>query len=469
MKGSGKMRYAIFISILTAVSCGISSAQTYGLDNTDPAVFSKFKIPNTDLHALWFNTSLYGYTSKTSNLFDTGPNYNSYNRYLNFGFSPQYYMLKESDDIYFSFNTIFSGEYSYSDGKSEGPGVLLNNFRKSVNENVEVNVKETLRNYLNGGDLFFSLNSSGGFSTLDEYDDNPMSDSTRASSYRGQKLQEYSLSIGFGWGKMRNVTAVVSAIRFQERMKRLNLINSNLSDKTIEDLAQQFYREGYYSQVHVRPDKFFWQDVGNALAGDGINLDALNMYAASYLRQVPNELRFMRNEGLIGGIGVGIDYSNQYYSAQIHPPNGISIEQFLAIGNAYVNYSHQLDLNSQVRFDIAANGGPNLTRHQTLGQQYALNADLGYDYELTDMIVVSAENSFDVLFQNGNGQGRLLTDDTNVQLNYFVEDNISLSGQYSLNYSDMKPVGVLTNRTREIDNRVSIGMIYYIDRGMILH
>ena len=84
-------------------------------------------------------------------------------------------------------------------------------------------------------------------------------------------------------------------------------------------------------------------------------------------------------------------------------------------------------------------------------------------------VIVSAGSSFDVLFQNGNGQGRLLTDDTNVQLNYFVEDNISLSGQYSLNYSDMKPVGVLTNRTREIDNRVSIGMIYYIDRGMILH
>ena len=103
---------------------------------------------------------------------------------------------------------------------------------------------------------------------------------------------------------MRNVTPVASAIRFQERLKQVNMLNSDLSDNTIEDLAQQFYKQPYYSIVHERPDKYFWQDVEKTLPNDGVSLKDLNMYADAYLRESVNEVRFFRNEGFMAGVNL---------------------------------------------------------------------------------------------------------------------------------------------------------------------
>jgi hypothetical protein len=50
------------------------------------------------------------------------------------------------------------------------------------------------------------------------------------------------------------------------------MLNNDLSEKTIEDLAQQFYKHSYYSTVHERPDKYFWQDIEKTLSNDGIIL-----------------------------------------------------------------------------------------------------------------------------------------------------------------------------------------------------
>lgn len=462
------MRYAIFISILMLSACEISSAQTYGLDNTDPAVFSKFKIPETDLHAFWFTSSLYGSAQKYSSLFETGPNYNSTNRAFSMSISPNYRLLRESDDSYFSFNGMLNGGYSFNDAQSEGPGITFNNYQKNGDGNLTVSLGETYRSYATSSEFFYSVISSGQFSDAERYSSRGLPDSTRSNMYYGTKSQSYSFALGIGWGKMRDVTSVVSAVRFQERLKQLSLVNSNLSDKTIEDLAQQFYRQGYYSQVHVRPDKFFWEDIGKTLARDGVSLGGLNEYAYSYLREVPGELRFMRNEGFVTGVGIGLQYYNNYYSASYGSAGPRINEQLVASGNVYVNFSHQLNLNSQVWFDVGASGGPNLTKHQDLKQNFELKASVGYDYELTDRIVVSASNYFDEIFQNSSMHGRNLSDQTTISMNYFVEDNISMNGSYSLNYYDSKDLSSTQSHTRQITNYLSVGLTYYIDRGLML-
>ncbi len=461
------MRYTI---VLLLVLMGISAeapAQTYGLDNTNPAVFSKFTIPKTELRALWFGGSFYATTQKNSNLATAGPNSNSFSNNINGVLSPRYYFLNESDENYLRLMCNVDGTYSYNDNRSEGPGINGTRFRKMSSQDLTLLATEVFRNYPSGGDLFYSLNSNVQADLSNQYYEYPISDSTHYAYYNGTKTQFYSFSVGLGWGKMRNVTAVVSAIRFQERMKQLNLLNSNFSEKTIEDLAQQFYRQGYYSMVHVRPEKYFWQGVEKTLAADGVSLAGLNQYADSYLREVPNELRFSRNEGIVGGFGLRFDYSNHYYSAYVNPPNGSISEEFLTLGNAYVDFSHQLDLNSQLNFDLSVNGGPNLTKHSGVRQQYEMAADVGYHYELTDRVVTSAGESFDLMFQNSGTHGRNLSNTASLGLDYFVEDNVSLGASYSWNYLDNNGMDGSPAHFRNIYNQLNVNVTYYIDRGFM--
>ncbi len=434
------------------------SAQTYGLDNADPSVFSRFRIPETDLSSLWFNTNLSFLATKATSQINGEVSSASFN----YSLSPQYYLLKESDDRYLSLNAGAYGSYYHNHYESEQTGASTSTYSNSNSNTLDLAMNEVYRDYGSTNDFFYSINSTGQLAIASQYNDQPISDSTRRTFYDGEKAQNYTFSIGFGWGKMRNVTSVVSAIRFQERLKQISLLNHDLDEKTIEDLANQFYRQGYYSSVHVRPDKYFWDDVEKTLSDDSVSLAGLNQYADSYIREVPGELRFSRNEGVVVGVDLQVSYINNYGST-----NNPSIsEQLYTLGNAYLDYSHQLDLNSQVNFDISFSGGPSLTKSSIVKQEYVFSADAGYDYELTDRIVTSIYNTFGLNFYNQEPQAKRLSNELSFQLNYFVEDNLSLTGSYTWNYTASKYMS-LPDRETQDHNSIQIGFTYYFERGLL--
>lgn len=461
-------RLVVLLAFFTLLSSQ-TIAQTYGLDNADSALFTKFRIPDTDLHSLLFNTKLNYYFNKSSTLYPVGQNYDNTNTNLLYSLSPGYYLLQESDNRYLSVNADMNGGYNYMYNKAEGSGINSKSYSKYYSSSMDLTAGGLFRDYLRDGSMFYSVSSSAQLSINDDHSNNSLTDSTRNVVYSGTKYQNYDFSIGIGWGKMRNVTSIVSAIRFQERLKQLNLLNKDLNESTIEELAQQFYREGYFSEVHVRPDKFFWQDVQNTLSRDGVSLAGLNQYADSYIREVPDELRFMRNEGIVGGVNIGVGYSNSYSSAAASVSH--TNELLLAEGEAYLEFSHQLDLDSQFDFNISLAGGPTLTRNAWMSQQYAVNAGAGYDYELTDRLVTSINESFAATLQNSNQQQRLIQNDFGVAVNYFVEDNVSFAASYFWDYSTQRVNGFAGSD--HIDNignssSVNFGLTYYMSRGMIL-
>src|SRR5665647_1929855 len=107
--------YILFITILFFVSLTETNAQKYGLDNTDPSVFTNFKIPDTDLRSLWFNTNVNLSTNKADYLapdfgiMRTGSSYYSHSQY---SLNPNYFLLHESEARYLAFNVDLSGTYS---------------------------------------------------------------------------------------------------------------------------------------------------------------------------------------------------------------------------------------------------------------------------------------------------------------------------------------------------------------------
>ncbi len=436
-------------------------AQNYGLDNTDPSVFTKYRIPNSELSALWFNTSLNFNSAKLTYNQGNGltGNYNS-----NFGYNltPYYYLLQESDNRYLNLNAQLSGNYSHSYSQNQNlyPPYISTNKQNSYSSNL--NASFTYDNY-NNGNIFYALSSGIYVNMLDYKYENK--DITTSNSYSGNKTQNYIFSFGIGAGKIRNVTPVVLAVRFQERLKQVNIINGTLPEETLEDLAQQFSRQDFYSMVHVRANKYFWQDIEKTLSGDGVSLTGLNMYAANYLMETTNEYRFLRQEGLKAGINIQFNYQNSYVSYAF--PQKIE-EQLYTLGNAYLNYSHQINLNSQFSFNLSLSGGPNILSNPVLKQQYSLTAGAGYNYELTDRLVVTLNNSFGLTFINSYAQEKILTNNLTFMVNYFVEDDLSFNINYNWQYSDYKnylPVYPLLNN----QNTINAGFTYYISRGLIIN
>lgn len=455
-------RYNFLLVIFTSILTINIYAQNYGLDNADPSVFTKYRVPDTDLRSLWFNTSLNLNTIKQNYLSSAGRG-SQYNSRLTYYLNPYYYLLQESDSRYLNFNANINSSYNYNytEGQSSFDQYVNNTKQNGYSANMSLSFTDN--NYKDKGNAFYSIASTIQVRMSDLKNDRNY-DGKSSSTYSSTKTQSYIISFGIGMGKMRNVTSVVSAIRFQERLKQVNLLNTNLSDKTIEDLAQQFSRQSYYGQVHVRPDKYFWQGIENILAGDGVSMNGLNMYADAYLRETTNEIRFLRQEGFMTGINLQFNY-HKYYSA---PDNFYLFpEQFFTMGNVYLTYSHQLNLNSQVNFDVSVSGGPNVLEKPAIWQEYLLTANAGYNYELTDRLVASLKDGFSWNYQKGDNFYRYLENDMNLSFNYFIEDDISLNATYQWSYLDARTI-FMSNIDNHSTNSVSVGLTYYIDRGMLI-
>ncbi len=455
-------RYNFLLVIFTSILTINIYAQNYGLDNADPSVFTKYRVPDTDLRSLWFNTSLNLNTNKQNYLSDYARS-SQYNSSFTYNLNPYYYLLQESDSRYLNFNANINSLYNYYYTEDQSSFNQYVNNAKRNGYSAYITLSFTDNNYKDKGNAFYSIASTVQVNMSDQkssQNDNGKSTST----YSSNKTQSYDFSFGIGIGKMRNVTPVVSAIRFQERLKQVNLLNTDLSDKTIEDLAQQFSRQNYYARVHVRPDKYFWQGIENILTNDGVSMSGLNMYADAYLRETTNEIRFLRQEGFMTGINIQFNYQKNYAASGNYY---LFPEQFFTMGNVYLTYSHQLNLNSQVNFDVSVSGGPNVLAKPGIWQKYLLTADAGYNYELTDRLVASLKDGFSWNYQKGDNFYRYLENDMNLSFNYFIEDDISLNATYQWSYLDARTI-FMSNIDNHSTNSVSVGLTYYIDRGMLI-
>ncbi|MGE5402661.1 MAG: hypothetical protein ACM3S2_19870 [Ignavibacteriales bacterium] len=462
------MKHSVVVLLLVLFSANLF-AQHYGMDNASNSLFTKFRVPETDLRSIRLNAGLNFTSNKTTYSYPSESG-NKLNTLFQYSLSPQFYLLKESDDRTFSLNLAADGSYqrqysrdqnSYKYVSPVGSPNFTEYERKTIASEVTLRADAAYRNYFLHDNIYYISRFNSQVTLGDNYvSQSPNQDK----QYTGTKSQEYLFSLGIGWGKYRNVTPVVSAIRFQERLKQLNLLNNNLSDKTIEDLAEHFSKQNYYSQVHDRPDKYFWQEIEKILVNDNVlPISSLNQYANSYLREIPFELRFLRNEGLITEIDLQLDYVNQYYSHV----NYFYPEAFYVLANAYLEYSHQMDLNSQISFGLSLSGGPNITEKPLVKQKYLLTSKLGYDFELTDRIVTSLNDSFSLLFQNSALQGKILSNNLTIKVNYFLEDKLALGASYNWEYTENRDINTFQYSSTGSYNYVSFGLTYFLDRGFL--
>jgi hypothetical protein len=88
---------------------------------------------------------------------------------------------------------------------------------------------------------------------------------------------------------------------------------------------------------------------------------------------------------------------------------------------------------------------------------------------LTDRLVASINDYYFLTFQNTEIQSKTLNNVLSFVFHYFVEDNVSIAASYTWNYADSKNYSNIMAESENNYNNVSIGINYYIDRGIIVH
>jgi len=164
---------------------------------------------------------------------------------------------------------------------------------------------------------------------------------------------DYSVkyAFGFGKGRIRNVTPVIYAIRFQERSEYAGLTSStNL--ETLQSLAQQFSKFDGYTKTGFRNEKFFWNDV-NRIAGIENNSSA---FATNYVQESIFETIGVRKEGRRSSVKAGIEFlgNHQYILKSTSNSNfyrEVANHSIYSINGNFEKYSNK-SLNTQIGHEV---------------------------------------------------------------------------------------------------------------------
>jgi len=461
-------------------------AQNILSDNTAPSIFTTYKVPETSLNGIkfQFGATYDGSASAGSIVYDSSPTVeyqNSKSRNLSLNFNPSGFYLNETDDQNLNINWSISNEYT--DYKSKSNQQQINN-----NSESKISIKQfspifalSFQTYYDKNLLFFiSFTHSSGFNYQENYDEVSNSSSfqnNKSSRSEINRTHSFNNSLGFGFGKIRNITSVISAIRFQERLKKTNSIDQDFSEETILSLSEQISRNKYYGSVYARGGKFFWNDVDPILEHELKNYNSMNSFSKLYAFEALSEIKFIRKEGYYINFGINSSYYNTInsfdefpgiYSESLNESNSVGL--FLS-----GEYSHQLSLNAQLRSDFNASGSPQLSKLNSLLQIYRVNFNCGFDYEVTDNFVNSINAGYQFTKLNDeyiNSSYSNVVELTN-KAQFFIEDNLSLNTIILLNWKKYEgdlPDFLLPakeNISTYSNQSFSIGLTYYFDRAFI--
>ena len=99
------------------------------------------------------------------------------------------------------------------------------------------------------------------------------------------------VKLGYGFGRIRNVTPVIRALRLRERLHALDY-GIVLDDQDIEKMAQHLAKFSGYAAVYDRADKYFWRDFA-AIA----HIDQIAPYEQFFLQDALSENIGQRYQG----------------------------------------------------------------------------------------------------------------------------------------------------------------------------
>lgn len=275
-------------------------------------------------------------------------------------------------------------------------------------------------------------------------------------------------SLCYGFGRIRNVTPVIRALRFRERYANLGR-TPELTQSQVQELAKLFSQYSGYNYVYDRSDKYFWDAAYRTL-----DIDSLAPFHVYYLRESFLENVGNRFEGW--QIDVQLDLSANHYDNTIDGYERYTTRKIGVNARWYknLNLDHQISFSFFPGYDIR-----DIPEYDSFTTSYfasfshlwiiadrltlstsawAQRRDYNYSYP-DDLYTINSGRNYDYYNSHSTAskesKGREWQTSLSSQLTFFFEDQLSFSTYASF-----------ATRGWHLQWRVLAQIEYYIDRSL---
>ena len=361
-------------------------------------------------------------------------------------FNPIFIAYKESDNSINSVSARLESNFDYQ-YKTDPPS---SEDRKNRMFNSSLDLYGKLNRYY-FKDAFFS----GELGVNSRYEDASVKFLTTSNTYKEiRRSNQLTLRIGTGIGRVRDVTPMIRALRFQERYAAIQNI-SPFNDTQIQFLAHEIAKRSGYQRVYDRSDKHFWSHLF-----EGIGVEStLSPYEIYYLSDIFKENVGIRLEGWDISAGVTWNYSNDEYYRR-------------ASGFGQMRWYKNLNLNHQIGVNILGSLSNYFSEKVLFEYLGGVDLKLSYLWVITDRVLWQANYASEFDFTKYNEKRRQrpsykeenFRHSLNSEISYYIEDNLSffIRTNILLNRFDRDFNSVY----QDYNLNLSFGVAYYIDRNM---
>ncbi len=434
------MKKISLFSLLLAFSLQTSAAQeTIGFTNPDEVHhLLNYRLPTWgyDLLYLDFDGSF-----SSVNQFNDTRNRNTFGR-----LAPNYQYYRESEGL------IIDGRASLPLNMSRSSTKTANDVESSTREfDAMLSAQADGKYYIE--ELIFAV----GQAEINVNTNRRTTDGdNQAEQFRRLADTRVAIGVGAGYGRVRNVTPVIRALRFNERLNALNA--GSLNEGQIQDLASVFAQRTGYTRVYNRPNRHFWDEISNT-APD--LLGNMNFYDAYYLSETLMESTGQRYEGWDGTGQVFVD--RQSYSEKRETDGNTTMDTEQSSTQLGLNlagrFFHNLSLEQMV--SVRANLGFGLYFPDEGDSEglFLAGIELGHLYNITDRILVQSaiSNNYE-RFGSGDDSFSYRVFRINSSVTYFIEDNVNVFA--TISYRNDKEDFGNGDRSRS-DFGINVGLRYY--------
>ena len=266
------------------------------------------------------------------------------------------------------------------------------------------------------------------------------------------------LNAGAGIGRVRNVTPVIRALRFNERFNTLGA--GDLGDDQIQDLASVFARRGGYATVFDRSNKLFWDEISD-VAPD--QFGELSFYEAYYLSETLLESTGQRFEGWDGVGEVFVDHDR---FAEEEEVDGTEVtdesESDTQLGvRVRGRIYHNLSLEQMISARANIGGGVAMSSEEDDSESlFNIGFEVGHLYNITDRILLESSLGTDYeSIGSGDDSVSFRTFLLNSGLTYFIENNVNVT--LNLSYrNDKRDFGTADQTHSEFGANITLRYLF---------
>lgn len=405
-----------FICLLIASFCltSLSNAQdSIGFsdpDNIQPLL--EYRLPDWGFSNFYLDFSVDGNHNRSS--FDATQNTSSDHEF-SASISPVFLRYAESEARISSFRVQSQLNY-YADKSSS----FQNTDRTDRDYSVNLSLNASEKFYLEESDFFLS---GYGYGNLRQDYDQYRMESNNLIQMDESSFNRFftsELSIGFGYGRMRNVNPMIRSLRLNERMQALGN-NQSMSNSDYLAAAQHFTKHSGYAQRYDRPEKHFWEDMNTVISPD---LSSLSPFDLLYLTETSLETIGSRSEGweveASGTIRYTTDYSRTTDNLIGQPVSNLNsstmfIPRLEGRWSKNVSLKNQFSLHAYIQSFIELDDNSDNYSMASVGASWLHN--------VTDRILSTTSFYLMKPFGNVFPSGLL---NINSTIDYFIENRFSL-------------------------------------------